>query len=254
MQLKTITMPKSDITATIDILGLEHLAQVLALHDDSRAALPDTQKLFLLPQTSDYFRPLLSQETGVMIGVRANGQLIAQIALKGTMNLAEAIAQHAITRNDINFYHAQTHESVVIAESMAVHPAWNNQDLDSILLEAFLALPQARMADHVFARISAQNTPRWEMFVRAGFGVIAAGLDPVDSKARFIVQKPALGFALHDQASAYDLDPITDFAAIARMTAQEGLVGLLDDNTALLSFYAGLDRAASWTETPASIA
>ena len=254
--IKEFLLPRSNSQASVEVLGPEHLAQVLALQDETRAALPEAQKMFVLPQTAEYFRDLLGQESGLMIGVRVRGQLIAQMALMGPISLADAIARNAITRNEIQFHHAGTYESVVITKSVTVHPDWRGNDLAAIMLETVLSLPLARMADHVFAQISADNIRSWDIFLRNGFGIVAAAIDPRDQNPRFIVQKPALGFALHSSSGAQDLDHVADFAAIVRLTQREGLIGQLDDGVAFkLAFHASTEHAASWTEeNTASIA
>ena len=250
--IKEIKLPKSNETASVEVLGVEHLAQVLALQDETRNALPESQKMFVLPQQPAYFRDLLSGETGVMVGVRVRGQLVAQMALMGPLKLCDAISRNAITRNEVTLHHAGQFESVVIAKSMTVHPAWRGNELSGIMLESVLTLPMARTADHVFAQISADNIRSWDIFLRNGFGIVAAAIDPQDDKPRFIVQRPALGFALHETAGAYDMDHVSDFAAIVRLTQREALSGRLDDGVAFkLAFYASTEHAASWTEETA---
>ena len=252
--LKQVMLPKADVAATVEILRPEHLAQTLALQEETRATLPDAQKMFILPQTPDYFRDLLAQRTGVLIGVRARGQLIAQMAVKGPMKLCDARDSYAITRNDIEFHHASEFESVVVAKSMTVHPTWRGNDLSATMLQCILALPMVRTADHLFAQMSVDNVRSWDMFLRNGFGIVAACVDMADKKPRFILQRPSLGFVLHDRAAAHDLDHRADFAAIERLTQREGLVGRLDHGVAFkLAFHASLEHAASWTEEAAGI-
>ena len=247
--IKELKLAKANVNATVEVLSVEHLAQVLALQDETRAALPETQKMFVLPQPPEYFRGLLSGDTGVMIGVRVRGQLVAQMALMGPIQLCDAIQRNAITRNHITLHHAGPFESVVIAKSMTVHPAWRGNELSAIMLESVLSLPIARTADHVFAQISAENIRSWDIFLRHGFGIVAAAIDPVDNNPRFIMQKPALGFVLHETAGAYDIDHVSDFAAIVRLTEREALIGRLDDGVAFrLAFFASTEHAASWTD------
>ena len=174
---------------------IRHLDEVLALQDITRAALPEGQKMFVLPQPAAYFEKLLKRENGLMVGIRVDGKLVAQIVLMGPMTLEEAIDRNAITRSDVMFHHAAPTETVVVAKSMAVHPDLRGNGLSQHLLQAMLAQPVARIADHVFAQISVENNRSWELFMRNGFSIVAAAIDPVDNKARFVLQKPALGFA-----------------------------------------------------------
>jgi GNAT superfamily N-acetyltransferase len=243
-------LPKNGDEASIDVLGIEHLAQVLALQDATRTALPDAQKMFVLPQSADYFSRLLERKNGLMVGVRAKGQLIAQMAIMGPLTLEDAVTRNAITRNEIPFHHAESADLVVIAKSMSVHPAWRGNELSQHMLEAAIDQPIARTADHVFTQISADNCRSWELFLRHGFGIVAAALDPSDHKPRFVLQKPALGLALHEVASIDNLDPSSDFAAIMRLTGREALVGQLDEIglSFRLAFHADKNSAASWAE------
>lgn len=249
---KEIRLPKVNEDATLCILGPQDLADVLQLQIETRDALPDAQKMFVLPQTPSYFEALLAQKNGLMIGIRNQaGELISQMVLMGPLTLDEAVEQQKITRNDITYHHADAADSVVIAKSMAVHPSWRGNELSQNMLEAAINLPLSRSADHIFAQISVDNIRSWELFLRNGFGVIAAAIDPNDQKARFIVQRPALGFALHHRQSAFDVDPGADFAAIMRLTGREALIGRLDKGEAFkLAFYPSTEMAASWSETP----
>jgi len=97
----------------------------------------------------------------------------------------------------------------------------------------------------------------WELFLRHGFGIVAAAVDPLDQQPRFVLQKPALGLALHPMASAEGIDPSADFSTIMRLTGREALVGQMDDNKALsfkLAFHAGCDTAAAWVDEASEIA
>jgi ribosomal protein S18 acetylase RimI-like enzyme len=248
--MNEVTLIKTGGTAMPEILESRHLAEVLELQDETRAALPEGQKMFVLPQPRAYFEKLLSREAGIMVGLRSAGRLVAQIALMGPLTLEEASDRNVITRSDVTFHHANPSESVIVAKSMAVHPDLRGNELAQHLLQAALAQPVARIADHVFAQISVENTRSWELFLRNGFGIVAAALDPQDGKARFVLQKPALGFGAHKTASVGGIDPVGDFASIMRLTQQEALIGLTG-GTAGLAFYAGTEMAASWYDTVA---
>ena len=90
-------------------------------------------------------------------------------------------------------------------------------------------MPLVREADHTFAQISADNARSWELFLKNGFGIVAAAVDPGDQQARFILQKPADGFNFDIAPAADDVDPMGDFPAIVRLTQREGLIGRIDD-------------------------
>ena len=252
---REFNLPKSDEMATIVVLGIEHLAQVLALQDETRSALPEAQKMFVLPQSAEYFARLLERRNGLMVGVRVKGQLVAQMALMGPLTLEDAIMRNAITRNEVPFHHAESSDLVVIAKSMAVHPAWRGNELSQHMLEAAIDQPVARTADHVFAQISVDNVRSWEIFLRHDFGIVAAAIDPIDHKPRFILQKPALGMTLHETASIGNLDPSADFAAILRLTGREALIGKLDENglNFRLAFHADRNNAGAWSENEAVV-
>ncbi len=244
------TPPQTSAKAVAEALEPRHLSEVLTLQNAVRAALPDDQKQFVLPQPDSYFENLLARRNGSMVGLRKNGELVAQIVLMGPMPLEQAIDRNVITRSDVTFHHAASSESVVIAKSMAVHPTYQRNGLAQQLLQAVLAQPVARLADHVFAQISVENTRSWELFLRNGFGVVAAALDPQDGHPRFVLQKPALGFALHEMASMPDADPIQDFSSIMRMTQGDAYVGRFDIEGSL-AFNAPAEAATSWYDKPA---
>src|ERR1700722_12054673 len=104
--MKEYALPKTGGLARINILDSTDLPDVLALQKATRDALPADKKMFILPQGTAYFQNLLTRHNGLMIGIRAEGKLIAQMALMGPMDLREAIAMRTITSNDVPFHHA----------------------------------------------------------------------------------------------------------------------------------------------------
>lgn len=232
-----MTLTKRDETARMLILGGDDIHDVLALQTATRDALPDSMKMFILPQPITYFQNLLMRQTGVMIGMRREGELIAQMAIMGPLDLREAILLRAISKNDILFHHAALADSVVVFKSMAVHPHWRGNDLSGQLISFALDQPMVRVAGHVFAQISVANRRSWEVFVGKGFGIVAAAQDPADQQPRFVLQKPGFGFDFAPAIIADDVDAIDDFAAIANLTQREGLIGITDsDNNTKLTF------------------
>jgi len=227
--LNQFTLAKTGETATVETLQPSHRDEVLALHDATRAALSEAQKMFVLPQPPEYFDKFLAQKNGVMLGVRAGGKLIAQLAIMGPLTLEEAVGKHAITRNRIAFHHVSALDHLVAIKSMAVHPDYRGNELSQHILTAALELPLVRQADHAFAQISSDNVRSWELFLKNGFGIVAAATDPGDQKGRFILQKPMEGFTFDMAPSADDVDPAGDFSAIVRLTQREALIGRIDE-------------------------
>src|SRR5450755_2468378 len=108
---ETVRSMPGDKTVS-EILEVRHLAQVLALQEATRAALPEGQKMFVLPQPASYFENLLVRRNGVIVGLRsADGTLVAQVVLMGPLTLEDAIDKNAITRSDVTFRHAVPSES-----------------------------------------------------------------------------------------------------------------------------------------------
>jgi N-acetylglutamate synthase-like GNAT family acetyltransferase len=248
-------LPKSGGTAVIDILQPEHLPDVLALQDATREALPDDQKMFVLPQKPDYFEKFLTRKNGCMVGIRTDGTLIAQMAVMGSLTLEEAIERNACTRNHVPYHHAEMTDLICVAKSMAVHPQWRGNELSQHMLNTVLDMPSVRAVDHVFAQMSASNVRSWELFMQRGFGIVASAIDPIDHQSRFILQKPALDFELYPMPSIDDIHPVDDFSAILRLTDHEALVGQIDHGDATrLSFHATGTTAAAWTDEPAKLA
>lgn len=244
--LNEFKLLKTGETARAEILAPGHLEDVLALHEATRAALPTDQKMFVLPQKPDYFDKFLTQKEGVMLGIVAGSKLIAQLVIMGPMPLEDIISKHAITRNEIAFHHVGALDQIIAIKSMAVHPDFRGNELSQHILTAALDLPFVRQADQAFAQISADNVRSWELFLKNGFGVVGAAIDPGDQKARFIMQKPTGGFSLDVAPSADDVNPIEDFPAIVRLTQREGLIGRVDgdaqaSNGLRLAFFASAE-------------
>jgi len=248
--IKDFRMAKTGENAVIRVLEAADLPRVLELQEATRGALPPAQKMFVLPQSPDYFAGLLERDGGAMVGIESGGDLIAQMVVMGAMTVDEMTARQKLTRNEVFFHHATPNDSVVIAKSMAVHPGYRGNELSQHMLEAAQALPLSRQADHMFAQISVDNIRSWDLFLREGFGIVAAAVDPADLKPRFIVQKPALGYALHHMQATHDVDPVADFASIMRLTQREALIGMLDQGEAFkLAFYSSVDMAAAWDDS-----
>lgn len=250
---KEIKLPRGGAIATIEILGLKDMDHVLALQEETRKALSDEHKMFVLPQPVSYFHNLLEQNNGVMLGIRSGGQLISQMAVMGAMTVEDMIDQQKLTRNEIDLHHAMPNDFAVIAKSMAVHPEFRGNELSQHMLEMALSIPMARRADHMFAQVSVENTHSWQLFLREGFGIVAAAIDPVDNKPRFVLQKPTLGFSMHHMQTTGDVDPFKDFPAIMRMTQREALIGQFDAvGSSALAFFASAEMAASWHDDNAA--
>jgi ribosomal protein S18 acetylase RimI-like enzyme len=244
---KELKLLRSGEIATLEILGPKDIDYVLTLQEETRAALSEDHKMFVLPQSASYFQNLLEQKNGVMIGIRSRGQLISQMAVMGAMTVEDMIDLQKLTHNDIVLHHAAPSDFAVIAKSMAVHPSFRGNELSQHMLDMALNLPIARRADHMFAQISVGNTLSWDLFLRQGFGIVAAAIDPVDNKPRFVMQKPTLDFAIHHMQTTGGIDPAMDFPAIMRMTQREALIGQLDTTQASkLAFHASADMAAAW--------
>ncbi len=226
--MKEYILPKTGHAARMTILSDTDMNDVLALQEATRNALPADKKMFVLPQPVSYFQNLLTRATGLMVGIRTDGILIAQMALMGPMELREAIALKLITNNDILFPHAALTDNVVIFKSMAVHPDWRGNELAHHMIGFAADLPFTRVADHAFAQISVGNKRSWDSFARNGFAIVAAGYDPKDGQPRFVFQKPNFGFDLAAEASADDVDPIGDFLAIVALTQRDALVGVYE--------------------------
>jgi ribosomal protein S18 acetylase RimI-like enzyme len=199
------------------------------LQDETRHALPPEQKNFVLPQTADYFRKYLTGTEGLMIGVFAEDKLVGQMVLMGPLSPEEMIAKKAVTRNEMVFHHVEPFDATVAFKSMAVHPDFRGNEISQFLMTAAAETPLAQAVDHLFAQISVENTRSWELFLRNGFGVVGAAVDPFDQKPRFILQKPLHAFTFDRAPAADDVDPKADFAAIIRLTQREELIGRLDE-------------------------
>jgi hypothetical protein len=229
--MKQYTLPKTGGVARISILEDTDLPDVLALQEATRDALPADKKMFILPQSTTYFQNLLTRQNGLMIGIRSEGKLIAQMALMGPMELREAIALRAITSNDIVFHHAALTDSVVIFKSMTSHPEWRGNDLANSLMVFALDLPFTQVAAHVFAQISVGNKRSWDVFARHGFGIVAAAYDPKDNQPRFVFQKPAFGFDFSDAVIVDEVNPQDDFPAIVNLTQREALIAVPEEGS-----------------------
>ncbi|MFA4993839.1 MAG: hypothetical protein WC521_00840 [Bdellovibrionales bacterium] len=223
--MKDFLLPKTGGLAVIDILGDADLSDVMALHEAARTALPADKDFFLSPQGTAYFQNFLTHQTGIMVGIRAAGKLMAQMAMAAPAPLREAIALHAITNNDVPFHHASLNDTIVVFKSMATHPDYRGNDLEKYLLDFAIGLPFSQICDHVFAQISVGDKRVWNAFAGQKFGIVAAAYDPQDGKPRFIFQKPAFGFDLIPHIIADDVDPVADFSAIVSLTQREGLIG-----------------------------
>ncbi|MBV8061054.1 MAG: GNAT family N-acetyltransferase [Alphaproteobacteria bacterium] len=248
---REFSLPKVGDMATARILDMSYLAQVLSLQEETCAALPESQKRFILPRTPEYFRSFLTRQSGYMVGMLYKGRLIGQLAMLGPSLLEKAIENNTITYNSVVFHHAHILDEVMVAKSVAVHPDWRGNDIAQNLLSTALEQAEARACDHVFAQVSAENIRSWEMFLQMGFGIVAAGLDPTDGKPRFVLQRPSLGFAIHHAAGAESVDPITGFASIMRLTNFEALIGQIDTTSLSLrlNFRSSIENASTWSES-----
>ena len=232
------TLPTTGGTAQFDILDAPVLSDILALQEAARAALPAEARALFQPLGTAFFQNLLTRQTGLMIGIRKDNKLIAQMGLVGPMELREAVALHIITDNDIVFSHAALTDSVIIFKGLSTHPSWRSDDLEKSLVSYALGLPFCQVIGHVFAQAPVGDKSHWNAFATQGFGIVAAAYDAKDSRSRFIFQKPAFGFDFSPAIIADDVDPVLDFPAIINLTQREALVGIYEEgSTTRLAFF-----------------
>ncbi|MDD3029515.1 MAG: hypothetical protein PHS57_04455 [Alphaproteobacteria bacterium] len=235
--MKSVPLPKVGCVAVIDDLDEADIFDVINLHEQARAALPENRKRHILPQQASYFKDLLAGTTGRMVGIRVERKLIAQLVLIGPLSLREAIAGNIITHNDLSFHHASLNDSVIVFKSMASLPDWRGNDLAQSLVDYAENHPFVRVADHLFTQISVSNRRSWNVFAVKKFGIVGAAYDPDDGLPRFVFQKSAFGFDLDPAPIVDDVDPTDDFDAIVSLTQREGLIGFYEEGqTQKLSF------------------
>ena len=225
-----IVLKKANVTAQVDILSMKDLPSVVSLHNNTIASLPEDKKRFVLPQTEDYFSNLLSELTGVMVGLKVKGELIAQIALVGELSIDETVERKLLTKNNVSFHHVNSEDSIVIVKSLVSNPDWRGNDLCSHIIKESFKTPLVLSSDHLLTQISADNECSVKKFLGYGFGIVAAGYDPIDTLPRLIFQKPVAGFNFVPNVVADDVDPVADFSAIMKLTERQALVGVLEDN------------------------
>ncbi|MCL2474245.1 MAG: hypothetical protein FWF23_05045 [Alphaproteobacteria bacterium] len=226
-----IVLKKANVTATADLLSMEDLSAVVALHNKTIAALPEESKRFVLPQNEDYFADLLSGFSGAVVGIKAKGELVAQIAVAGELSIDEAVEKKLITKNNVSFHHVLSEDSIVVFKSLVCDPDWSGNDLGFHTVAAALKTPLVESADNILTQISAANIRSTNMFLSRGFGIVAAGYDPIDNLPRFVFQKPLNGFSFVPNIIADAVDPITDFPAIMKLTERDALVGISEDSS-----------------------
>ena len=158
----------------------------------------------------------------------AEGALIAQMAVVGTMELREAIAQKILVGEGIPFHHAKLTDRVVIFRSLATHPEWGGNDLAKTLVSVASTLPLAQSAAHIFAQVSSANKRSWSIFTKQAFGIVSAVYAPQDEQPCFILQKPAFDFDFSPEVIVDEVCSCEDFAAIVTLTQREALVGVCD--------------------------
>lgn len=250
--MQQYTIPSTGGTATISLLSDADLMDVLTLQEVTRAALPEQMKMFVLPQAPSYFEALLARRGGAMIGIRAEGKLIGQMAVVGPMELREAIRLQLITKNDVLFHHAALSDKVSIIKSLSVHPDWRGNEHSRHLLSFAIATTEARASAHLFAQISAANRRSWEPFMRTGFAVVAAAYDPKDGKPRLVLQRPLFGFDFVPEVLADEVDPKEDFNAIMALTERDALIGKYDEDATngKLSFLRNAEEDADIKTVP----
>ncbi len=243
--MKEFTLSKTGGTAKIDILRDSDMDQVWALHGAVRASLPESQRDALLPQSETYYRNLLTHTTGLMVGVRVDSALAAMMALTEPMALREAIGLHMLGASGVFFHHASLDDMVSVFDAPLTNPVWSDGNLEKNLLSFAVWLPYAQSADHVFAQVPAGLTLGWGPLMRQKFGVVAAANDPENDVPQFILQKPSFGFDLEPCPMADEVDPVSDFSAIARLTQKQALIGVLEsEGAARLSFMRNREEAS----------
>lgn len=155
--------------------GETWLKQVVGLHFQVRAEMPDSQRHFLLPKKPEYFGELLNGKTGVLLGAFVEGQLAGFMAVTRSENFAAAHAENRITcpDDDGKLAKAFGDGAVAVGQSMCALVAHMGRGISRTLIQNAAVWARQNDCAHLFAQVADQNITGWMRFMEQNFAVIA---------------------------------------------------------------------------------
>ena len=134
---------------SIQILNIQHLAQIIDLQDKVHEHLPEDEKDFVLYRTPDYFEGHLS--SNIVIGIFDNSDQHDQSAL---------IAQAVIL--------IDPEENRATIQCILVDPNHRGKGLSHALIDHWISIARQEGCQTLNARIHANNTHSQNAFKKAG--------------------------------------------------------------------------------------
>ncbi len=219
------------------LVGEDWLDRVMALHAQVRAEMPESQRHFLLPKPPEYFRDLLTEKTGALVGVFVDEKLAGFMAVVRTESFAVAHAAGRITCPDDDGRLAAAFGvgEVGVCQSMCVLNAYLGRGMSRLQVQAAVAWARRHECRHLFAQVADQNMLSWMRFLDEDFSIVATWESghrrfllrwlPPEEKARQLRDATPLG--LHVFRKDYAQVP----ALVAELTAkvQRGHIVFLDN-------------------------
>jgi len=181
MTLSVKNTPSILSTDTIKILKISDLKQVLALQDRVIAALPDSEKNFILPVSEQTFEQYLHSTMHHVIGMFNSGdKLIAQSVLHYPDDLA--------IETDLScFNYPDNLNQCVVIGSVCVDPYYRGANRMQNLIKFCKEYSDDAQRPTRLATVERHNAPSAGTFLKAAFNITDAGIDPTDKAELLLV-------------------------------------------------------------------
>ena len=205
---------------TCQLLDETHLPAVMKLQTTIIENLAPGQKNFILPKTAAEFSGFLTKDKGLMVGVIAEGRLIAQGLLYWPTDTGPGSGM-----TDCPNWPGSVAKSAVIM-GMLVDPQERGNNLQQILQQVRVDLAKRYNRQEILGETSAANAFSLINAMQAGAYVVSAGRDPEDDcqllNFRFShMHQPQL-----TQKPPTTLSLATQFNQISRALATGKVVGV----------------------------
>ena len=222
------------------VLGEQHLPAVMQLQSDVIADLGEEHKNYIVPKSEAQFQAFLSRKDGVMLGVVADGKLLAQGLLYWPKNTG---ADSGLA--DFNAWPGALNTTAVLLGTL-VHPSARGNNLQLLVHQVRIQLAQQQGRTGILGETSAENVFSWPNALRAGAYIVSTGVDPDDGCKLFNYRFSQDKMPVLTQEAPQALSPVTQFNTISQMlnSGQAVGVGITADKSILVQTHQG------WTTKP----
>lgn len=201
-------------------LGPEHLAHIIALHQQAIAALKEDEKAFMLPKSPDYFKDHFSRAGGnTILGIVCNDRLIGEAII---LHPSECHPQTGMT----DMPSVGDPATVTVLQGVTVLPEYRRNGLMHQMVHSWLNHALQENKHHALAEVEVHNISSWSAFLNEGLHITGIGRDPDDGALLYNLHETLPGIMKKRLSEQFNTAASNSlFCAISDFETQQKMLG-----------------------------